>query len=63
MKDYILIHDSWPSTICSVCGNQTGVKKVMEIHKVGPHTKQDRWTFICEDCLTEIKLFSKQNEP
>lgn len=52
--DYIKLHQSWPGTICKICGKESG----------GPYYeiyKKDRWTFICKECVGEISL-ANQNQ-
>lgn len=54
--DYIRLHQSWPGTICKVCGKESG-GSYYEI------CKKDKWTFICKQCVDEICQVKKLRDP
>lgn len=53
--DYIKRHQSWPGTICKVCGKEDR-GPYYEIYKKG------RWTFICKGCVDEISLVNQNQK-
>lgn len=55
LHDYIKLHQSWPGTICKVCGKEDR-DPYYEIYKKG------RWTFICKGCVDEISLVNQNQK-
>lgn len=55
LHDYVKLHQSWPGTICKVCGKEDR-GPYYEIYKKG------RWAFICKGCVDEISLVNQNQK-